>query len=284
MIAEPSAETRPRAPARREGLTERGRAWLSRWILSPLAGMTLGAWLRVLRENRFHVSPLYWPRATLTTVQSVFNSVDARRERRRFGPRLAATRVDRPIFVLGHYRSGTTHLHNLLCVDPQFTYANNLAATFARTFLTTEDAKRRWGARITMRRRPQDDVKLDLEVPGEDELALCAATGLSTHMAWHFPRRAQEYERYLTLEDASDDERRAWKAALDEFVRKLTLKAGGKTVVLKSPTHTAKVRTLALRMYSCARVRHGPSRPNSRPPTAWRETGLAFRFRSRVTR
>jgi hypothetical protein len=35
-------------------------------------------------------------------------------ENRRFGPRIASTEVESPLFILGHWRSGTTHLHNLL--------------------------------------------------------------------------------------------------------------------------------------------------------------------------
>ena len=29
-----------------------------------------------------------------------------------------------PVFILGHPRTGTTHLHNLLAMDPRFAYAN----------------------------------------------------------------------------------------------------------------------------------------------------------------
>ena len=29
-----------------------------------------------------------------------------------------------PVFILGHPRTGTTHLHNLLAMGPRFAYAN----------------------------------------------------------------------------------------------------------------------------------------------------------------
>lgn len=29
-----------------------------------------------------------------------------------------------PVFILGHPRTGTTHLHNLMSRDPTFAYAN----------------------------------------------------------------------------------------------------------------------------------------------------------------
>ncbi|MDQ3566024.1 MAG: sulfotransferase [Pseudomonadota bacterium] len=44
-----------------------------------------------------------------------------------------------PLFILGHWRSGTTLLHNLLTRDTgQFAYANTYQAVNPRTFLSTE--------------------------------------------------------------------------------------------------------------------------------------------------
>ena len=209
----------------------------------------------MLAQNGLRVPPAYWPRTALTTLCSPFNSLDALLEERRFGPALAEVEVRRPLFVLGHYRSGTTHLHNLLCADQRLTYTNNLRATFPRTFLRTETKKRRWATLLAMRSRPQDHVELDLEVPGEDELALCGDCQLSTHMAWHFPQRAEFYARYLTFRRASSQERETWKASLKRFSRKLTFRADGRTLVLKSPTHTAKV-SMILEAFPDARFVH----------------------------
>ncbi|MFX1325564.1 MAG: sulfotransferase, partial [Promethearchaeota archaeon] len=41
-----------------------------------------------------------------------------------------------PIFIIGHWRSGTTHLHNLLCQDPQFGFITMLQASFPKSFLS----------------------------------------------------------------------------------------------------------------------------------------------------
>lgn len=238
-----AASARAEAPPR-GALRERAREALSRWIVSPLFGMTTGEWLRLLGEARFRVSPAYWPRAALTTLVSFSNSIDARRERARFGAEIERTEVRAPLFVLGHYRSGTTHLHNLLTLDPRTTFTDNLCATNPHTFLSTEAKKRKWGAPLTMSRRPQDDVHLDLEVPAEDELALCAASRLSPHVGWHFPRLEQRAQRTLTLRDVTPEERARWKRAMLDFARKLTLRSGGRRVVFKSPCHTTRIAIL----------------------------------------
>jgi hypothetical protein len=234
---------------------ERARQWLSRWIVSPLFGMKAGDWAKLLVEARGRVSPCYWPRAVLTSLSCLVNSVEAVVEERRFGAALRACVVREPLFVLGHYRSGTTHLHNLLALDPRCTFTDNLCATHPHSFLSAADRKRRLGAALTMRRRPQDEVRLDLLVPAEDELALCAASRLSPHLAWHFPSLAEKAERCLDLQGLDPVERERWKQAMLGFARKLSLRSGGRRVVLKSPCHTARIATL-LELFPDARFAH----------------------------
>jgi hypothetical protein len=225
----------------------------SRWVFSPLQGMTFNRWSRILGDSRITIHPEYWPRAALTGLASMVNSKQARREERDFGERVRATEVREPLFILGHYRGGTTHLHNLISVDPRFAFANYYQSNFPGTFLSSEALGSRLGF-LAPRKRPHDEVRMGLGTPAEDELALCVDTLLSTHMAWHFPARNGHYRRYLTLRDADPAERETWKRSLGRFARKLTLKHG-KRLVLKSPCHTARV-PLILEIFPDARFVH----------------------------
>src|SRR5688572_28930583 len=92
--------------------------------LSPGAfiGMTLGDWLRVLAENRFRVHPFYWPRAANIVARSMMNSAVRRWENWRYGAAVREAKVHPPLLVLGLWRSGTTHLHNLLSNDERFAF------------------------------------------------------------------------------------------------------------------------------------------------------------------
>jgi hypothetical protein len=232
------------------------RLFLSRWIFSPLQGVTLSTWWRALRDNGFAVHPAYWPRALATLITAANNSLAARHETLLYSDSIARAEVREPVFILGHYRSGTTHLHNLLGIDPRFAFVNNYQASFPRTFLTTEAIGARVGALFTMRKRPHDNVRLDLKVPTEDELALCADTLLSPHMAWHFPRRAEHYnDRFLTFETASEGERERWIRSLQTLARKLTIRYDGRRLVMKSPLHTARI-PLLLAAFPDARFIH----------------------------
>ena len=163
-------------------------------------------------------------------------------------------RSSAPLFILGHYRSGTTHLHNLLALDPQFAAPTFFQVLNPHTFLTTERLAAPVADRLVVRRRYQDEVALGAGVPSEDEVALGTMTGLSPYLGWYFPRDGPGYDRYLTFRGVPDEEVARWGHALTTFLKKLTLRHG-RPLVLKSPPHTARIRLL-LGLFPDARFVH----------------------------
>jgi hypothetical protein len=151
--------------------------------------------------------------------------------------------VPPPLFVLGVWRSGTTHLHNLLGQDDRFAYPSTYQALYPHTFLTTEKRNARLVEFFLPKKRPQDNVAMGVREPQEDEFALCSLTGRAWPLSWAFPRRAGHYGRYLTLREAEASEVAEWKAAMTWLVRKLSFKHG-RPLVLKSPGHTCRIRLL----------------------------------------
>lgn len=230
-----------------------------RWSLSHnyLAGITAGTWWRLLRENRFAVSPAYWHRAAFISASSVLNSWHARREQRLHGDAVAATRIKHPpLFILGHWRSGTTHLHNLFATDPRFAYANTYQVVNPATFLTTEEVRARRFAWMVPPKRLMDNVALSFAAPQEEEFAPALLSLRSLYLGMSFPRRMAHYERFLTFDDAAPADREAWKAGLFAFCQKLTYLHGpDRPLILKSPPNTARVR-LILELFPDARFVH----------------------------
>jgi hypothetical protein len=229
----------------------------NRWSLSHnyLAGITAGDWLRLLKENRFAVDPAYWHRAAFVSVLSVLNSGYRRKEERRYGEAVAkAELAGPPLFVLGHWRSGTTHLHNLLALDDQFAFANTYQVVNPHTFLTTEEFNSRRFKGLLPDTRPMDNVALSFDAPQEDEFGPALACFRSLYPGITFPRNVAHYERYLTFRGVPAAEVEEWKRTFLWFLRKLTVKHG-KPLVLKSPPHTARVRLL-LEMFPDARFVH----------------------------
>jgi hypothetical protein len=228
--------------------------WLHKRAFSLLSGMRFGDWLRLLRDNDFAVDFPYWPRAALLTLSSVTQSFLGWRERRACGAAVAAVTVPPPLFILGHWRNGTTHLHYLLGRDRRFAYPNNYQVVNPHTFLSTEDRNTPWLAHLIPERRFQDNVHMDLGLPQEDEFALSILTPYSPYLAWAFPRRAGHYDRYLTFRGVPRQEVERWQGALRLFLQKLTWKYR-RPLLLKSPTHTGRIRLL-LELFPDARFVH----------------------------
>jgi hypothetical protein len=218
------------------------------------AGMTLGRWFRVLRENHFAVDWRHWGRAGLITLGSVPNSVLSWWETLVFNRRVRRAKVAPPLFILGVWRSGTTHLHNLLAQDDRFAFPNFYQVMYPATFLCTEWAQARFVGFFLPRKRPQDNVLMGVREPQEDEFAICSLTGHSFILSLAFPRQAELYDRYLTLRSVPDVDRAEWKAALTAFVQKLSFK-DGRPLLLKSPGHTARIKLL-LELFPEARFVH----------------------------
>src|SRR5207237_7499919 len=165
------------------------------------------------------------------------------REERAFLPKIIPVEIPPPVFILGHWRSGTTHLHHLLAVDPRFAYPNVYQTSFPHTFLTTEARSSRFVGAIIPRTRPMDNVRQAPDSPNEDEFATCTLTFRSPYVGWVFPRRASHYDPYLTFRGVADREVDQWKEALVLFLKKLTWNYG-RPLLLKSPPHTCRIRLL----------------------------------------
>src|SRR5215469_5830629 len=208
------------------------------------AGIKAGDLLRLLRDNHFSVGPRHVFRCLSAAGASVGNSINSRIEERVFGPRFREETVPPPLFILGHWRSGTTHLHNLLSQDDRFAFPNLYQVLYPHTFLTTETVNTRLlSSLVPPTRFGIDNVEISWRAPYEDEFAIATMSQLSPYVTMTLPRRHLYYDRFLTLRDASPEELRRWKEAITTFLKKLTWKYR-RPLILKSPGHTCRIRVL----------------------------------------
>lgn len=235
-------------------LTQARDAFLRSVGTNMFSGMTLGNWLRILRVNRFRIDVPFWPRAALITLGTVPNSLIAPLERLWYGRHTARMEVPAPLFILGTWRSGTTHLHNLFAQDPRFAYPNLYQVTCPLTFLLSERSTAWMIDKVTPKRRPQDNVKISANEPQEEDFAMCSLAGQANLMAWAFPRNTTFYQRYMTMRELSAEELSRWKVDYLLFLKKLTHKYH-RPLVLKSPANTGRVATL-LELFPDARFVH----------------------------
>ena len=233
-------------------------SWRERFLIACgpgiLAGITLADWLRLLRENRFSVDIRYLLRAVAISFAAAGNSVYQCYEQWRFGRRWKDLPVPSPLFVLGHWRSGTTHLHYLLGQDDRFAFPNFYQVFYPLTFLSTEKWLSALTAFLLPEHRAYDNVRLELKVPCEDEFAMCVSGFLSPYLTGVFPRQAEHYDQFLTFRNAAPQAVEEWKTRLRQFFQKLMLRYG-KPLILKSPAHTGRIKLL-LDMFPDAKFIH----------------------------
>lgn len=229
-----------------------------RWSIGHnyLTGITFGKWCRLLMQNDFQISPAYLHRAAVITMASLSNSALAVAEDLRYGREIAKTQITQaPLFILGHWRSGTTLLHELLAQDhAHFQTPNTYQVVNPYTFLTTESFTTKAFPWLVPPKRPMDNMALSFTSPQEDEFAPLLMTLTSLYLGISFPRRAVHYDRYMTFRDVDRAEVEAWKAAFLLFCKKITLQ-NPRALLLKSPPHTARIRTI-LEMFPDARFVH----------------------------
>lgn len=225
------------------------------WELRAWSGITVTAWFRALVKHRFAVSPSRIPMALLLTNFSFFNSAMRLLQLLVYGRRIARTElVEDPIFVLGHWRSGTTLLHELLVCDPRHTYPDTYACFCPNHFLVTRSVMSRLLAPFAPKQRPMDNMVITWQHPQEEEWALCNMGLGSPYYTMLFPNHLPVDEEYLDLRELSPKARERWKRKFRWFLQCLTVQTP-KRIVLKSPPHTARVKTL-LEMFPRARFVH----------------------------
>jgi omega-hydroxy-beta-dihydromenaquinone-9 sulfotransferase len=214
----------------------------------PLDGMRVSDLVRVLGRNHLRHAqapglPAGTPRrrAKLALI-ALRNSLLAAKTQARFGAAVQAAQVKAPLFVTGYWRSGTTHLHNLLCQDDRFAAPNHYEVYHPHTFLLTEDRYRAAHAGMGEQKRAQDNVLTGAFTPAEDEFAMPALTNAALYLGAIFPVNTERYHRFQTLAEATPDELADWRAAFSVFLKRLSVRYPGRRLILKSPAHTGRIR------------------------------------------
>lgn len=217
--------------------------------VSTLIGGTGGNFFRTLRGN--FVEPQHYLKVFLSGLIIALTWPFRVYERLWFKNKIKKFKHKKdPIFLIGHWRSGTTFLHSVLCK------ANN--ASYLTTYFSVFPVytKSKWlflpFMNATMpEKRPTDNVKLKAAAPQEDEFALSCLTPYSYYNFWRFPNRSKEfYDNYVRFENLEIKEQ--WKNSYSYLLKKANLNIKGSQLIIKNPVNTARIPAL-LEMYPNAK-------------------------------
>ncbi|DAC72889.1 MAG TPA: sulfotransferase [Thermoplasmata archaeon] len=212
---------------------------------TPLPGYTLPNFLRLLTQNKFNIDAQYIPRMiyslTLSTVMLPFYI----KERFQYDRRTDQTEItNSPLFIIGHWRSGTTYLHNALSMDKNLGYFTTFQAYLPGVFLGSEKVFKPLVASSIPKKRPMDDVAMDAEFPQEDQYAIGAFSPYSYYHGWCFPKNMELYNNSVCMDGVQKDTIDEWKRYYLYLLKKITLHQKGKQLVLKNQDNTGKIKIL----------------------------------------
>jgi hypothetical protein len=228
----------------------------SEWSPHLWLGCDAFAWARLLARNRFAVHRSKWHVAAAVSVVSVLHTALRLVQQAFYGRRVARTPVRlAPVFIVGHWRAGTTLLHELLIRDPRHASPTSYQCFAPCHFLLTGPWLPRLLGWMMPGRRPMDNMAAGWDRPQEDEFALCLLGQPSPYRRIAFPNRPAPGGGTLDLRGLSPPERRRWKATYFRLIQELTFAYPGRRLVLKSPPHTARIPTL-LELFPDARFVH----------------------------
>jgi omega-hydroxy-beta-dihydromenaquinone-9 sulfotransferase len=228
------------------------RSW---WLPTIWAGCDFFAWLRLVFRNRLQIYWLYLPIAAYVTIVSFFHTLLRGVQWLIYGRKVEQTPIrEAPIFIVGHWRTGTTLLHELMALDERHAFPTTYECMEPNHFLLSENLFTRWLPFFAPKQRPMDNMAAGFSRPQEDEFALCMLGLPSPYLTVAFPNRSSQFEEFLDMEGLSPRALAAWKRTFLQFLKQMTLKHG-KRLILKSPTHSCRIKVL-LEMFPDARFVH----------------------------
>ncbi len=200
-------------------------------------------WLRLVQSNQITNRVLFWKITLFSFLTWPFQWLQKVIFNRRINK--VNLQENPPVFILGHWRSGTTHLHYLMSKDPQFGYLNSYKAFLLNVSLIGRTWLKFILSPLMPKTRPQDNVPMTVDAPAEEEQPL---TNLSTRSGMHsffFPKNLSYHKKYNLFEGITKREKRLWKRDYTYLLKLISYTNGGKKpLVLKNPHNTGRVKEL----------------------------------------
>ena len=205
-------------------------------LVHLLAGASLSSLARILLRHG-GISPRTYVQVAIVFASALLRWPGCMIEALRVARRVKAVSFDPPpVFIVGHWRSGTTFLHNLMSRDPAFCFPTIVDVLRPYDFYPGPlELISRWVIlRVLPQTRPMDDVRLDPELPQEEELALASMGAPSFLNCLYFPKRMTKvFAEEVLFAGADDEVTRSWRDALTYYLAKLAALHAGKRLLLE---------------------------------------------------
>jgi hypothetical protein len=205
-----------------------------------IAGIQTKDLFRLIGRNGMSFHPRYLGRFAFLLFSSFWTSAISKVENIRFARKIQNTDYSGdPVIIVGHWRSGSTYLHQLTNLCPELAAPTMFHIGNPDSFMSSRKIIEPVIQLHMRSKRTVDNVAMGLDEPQEDEFALLRMTTHSPVEKLIFP----EGDDYFLKESdfmPPRDAHQEWKDALVTFCKKIYLQTG-KRVVLKNPFHSMRI-------------------------------------------
>lgn len=187
-----------------------------------------------------------------------------------------------PVFILGHYRSGTTLLQKLLVSNQYFGFMTNYDALFANTNMILGERMKHVIQNLIVILKIKNpffhDSIVRLSDPAEeDDYLMNKASVYTAYWGLVFPKRWRDWLNGAK-QLADPGFREGWEREYLHTIRYATFRNNGKQLVLKSPPNTERV-SILLRLFPGAKfiyIYRNPYRLYYSVKNMWKKAILSY--------
>jgi hypothetical protein len=154
------------------------------------------------------------------------------------------TKNGSPIFILGHWRSGTTHLHYTMAKDTRLGYIANIHTFFFNICMIGLAGVDKLLAPFTPNKRPQDNVEFGIIEPAEEEQIMSNITPLAGVNSFYFPKNRSYFNQFNLFEGISERKYKKWQKYYTYMLKVASRINKERRLVLKNPNNTARAKQL----------------------------------------
>lgn len=222
------------------------------FLITVLAGASVSHLIRTLKNHSYDLR--YAGRVAGTIIVCFILEPFRWWEELRWKKRIRKTTITKaPVFIIGFWRSGTTLLHNLLSQTPGSSYITTYQTVFPNLLLTNSWWFKPIIGHFWPTHRPFDDVKMGMDLPQEEEIALANLQEISFYNFLYFPKDFDKfYEKELFMKNLDNKQIGRWKSEYLKMIKKSFLNIKGDWFISKSPSNMARIKII-LEMFPDAR-------------------------------
>ena len=213
----------------------------TRNIQHPLFGISAKNWIQLL-ENNGGIDNNHLDRGTFITLTSILTSPARVLFKLKYDSKISSSKIKQPpVIIVGHWRTGTTYLHELLSQDPQFCYVSLWHTMLPDSFLILDPMKK-FLSNFLPKKRPMDEIRVDIDGPYEEEAGIAVLSLWSFFHCLHFAGNAEEqYLKSIHFDGLTESEKKQWKENYLKFMKTVSYANNGKRLLIKNPANTARI-------------------------------------------